>query len=127
MRSFGELEADIMRLVWERGEPVTVRSLVDTLNESRTLAYTTVITVTERLREKGLLTRTRFGKSYRYTATISADDYSARLMAQVLDASDDRSGALMRFAGQLNPTEADALRAALARDAAETSKPARQR
>jgi len=59
MRSFGQLEGEIMRVVWQRDEPITIREIADALNESRHLAHTTIITVAERLREKGWLTRQR--------------------------------------------------------------------
>lgn len=113
MRSFGQLENDVMRVVWERGEPITTREIADILNKSRDLAHTTILTVAERLREKGWLTRQRQGRSYYYSACITADDYSAQLMSQVLDAAPDRPAALLRFAGQLDAHEAAALREAL--------------
>ncbi|MFG2557263.1 BlaI/MecI/CopY family transcriptional regulator [Streptomyces sp. NPDC048581] len=113
MRAFGELEAEIMRVVWRSAEPIAIQTIVDALGEQRRLAYTTVMTVTERLREKGWLTRVRHGRAYRYSAARTADDYTAALMGQALDASNDRTGALLRFAGQLTADEAAALRAAL--------------
>ncbi|MEU9339104.1 BlaI/MecI/CopY family transcriptional regulator [Streptomyces sp. NPDC048290] len=115
MRPFGELEADIMRVLWAAdGEPLTIHTLTDTLNaEGRNLAYTTVMTVTERLRTKGWLTREKVSRSFRYSALRSAEDYSAELMEQALDTSADRTGALLRFAGRLDAGEAAALRRAL--------------
>lgn len=114
IRPFGDLEAAIMRVVWEQGEPISVRVIVDRLNEERHVAYTTVITVAERLREKGLLTRVRRGRAFLYQACLSADDYSAELMRQALTSAESRSATLLRFAGQLSIAEADSLRAALA-------------
>ncbi|MFE4665547.1 BlaI/MecI/CopY family transcriptional regulator [Streptomyces sp. NPDC056716] len=116
MRPFGELEADIMRVLWaaQDKEPVTIHAITDALDaEGRNLAYTTVMTVTERLRTKGWLTREKVSRSFRYRATRTADDYSAQLMAQALDSSADRTGALLRFAGRLDASEAAALRQAL--------------
>ncbi|MFP8963237.1 BlaI/MecI/CopY family transcriptional regulator [Streptomyces nanhaiensis] len=113
MRPFGELEADIMRVVWARGEPLSIQQITDALNEQRPLAYTTVMTVTERLRGKGWLERAKQGRSYRYSPLRSADDYTAELMEQVLESSTDRASALLRFAGRLDASEAAALRAAL--------------
>ncbi|WP_258534986.1 hypothetical protein [Streptomyces sp. PT12] len=46
-------------------------------------------------------------------AVRSADDYTAALLEQALDTTADRTGALVRFAGRLDPDEAAALRAAL--------------
>lgn len=112
-RPFGELEAEIMGVVWRSEESVTVRSLTDALAERRPLAYTTVMTVTERLREKGWLTRAKDGRSYRYSPARSADDYTAELMTRALEASSDPANALVRFAGRLGAQEAAALREAL--------------
>ncbi len=66
----GPLEAEIMELVWSAGGAVPVRDIVDRLNKGRgeNLAYTTVMTVMSRLAEKGMLTRVREGRGYRYEA-----------------------------------------------------------
>jgi predicted transcriptional regulator len=66
----GPLETEIMQLVWDASGPVSVRKIVDRLNERRRdkLAYTTVMTVMSRLAEKGVLTRVREGRGYRYEA-----------------------------------------------------------
>jgi predicted transcriptional regulator len=66
----GPLESEIMRLVWGSTGPVSVRDVVDKLNDRRRdeLAYTTVMTVMTRLAEKGALTRVREGRGYRYEA-----------------------------------------------------------
>lgn len=116
MRPFGDLEADVMRVLWAAGdEPLTIHAITDTLNgEGRQVAYTTVMTVTERLRTKGWLERTKVSRSFRYSAIRTADDYSAELMEQALGTSADRASALLRFAGRLDPAEAAALRRALA-------------
>ena len=59
----GPLEADVVRAAWAIGEPVSVRQLLDRLNERRSppLAYTTVMTVMNRLAEKGILRRAMTG------------------------------------------------------------------
>ena len=114
MRSFGHLERDVMRVIWRAAEPVTGHDIAAMLPSGRDIAYTTLITVVDRLRDKRLLTRFRDGRSFRYQAAVTEEEYAAGLMAQALDSSDDRSKALLRFAGQLDPTEAAALRAALA-------------
>ncbi|MGW5674974.1 BlaI/MecI/CopY family transcriptional regulator [Streptomyces sp. NPDC003860] len=113
MGALGELEAEIMALVWRGGEPMSVRALTDALNDSRPLAYTTVMTVAERLRAKGWLGREKDGRSYRYRAARSAEDYTAELMEQALETSADRGGALARFVDRLDADEAAALWEAL--------------
>ena len=68
---FGPLEAEVMDAVWATGAPVSVREIVDTLNAGRTepLAYTTVMTVMNRLADKQALSRSPAGRSYVYEAT----------------------------------------------------------
>jgi predicted transcriptional regulator len=113
MRTFGELEERIMTVVWDRNTPVTVRVIVNDLAATRPAAYSTVITVVERLRAKGWLSRERDGRSYQYHATRSRHEYVADLMGAVLEESSDRSAALLSFAGQLDPNDAVSLRRAL--------------
>jgi len=122
MRPFGELEGDIMRVVWASSEPLAIQQITDALNEERPLAYTTVMTVTERLRTKGWLERAKKGRSYRYSAVRSADDYTAELMEQALESSVDRGNALLRFAGRLDADEVAALREALGQLPPETGR-----
>jgi len=76
-------------------------------------AYTTVVTVLERLRAKDMLTRRPDGRAYRYQAVVQGDQHVANLMTQVLDTSSDRTAALLRFADTLEPGEVAELRAAL--------------
>ncbi|WP_330174724.1 BlaI/MecI/CopY family transcriptional regulator [Streptomyces sp. NBC_01498] len=114
IRPFGELESEIMRIVWRQETPVTIHALISMLDGPRTPAYTTVMTVTERLREKGWLSRVKIGRSYHYGADRSADFYTVELMRQALDAATDREGALRHFAARLDPRETTALSQALA-------------
>ena len=124
MRSFGHLERDVMRVIWRADQPVTGHDIAAQIPSGRDIAYTTLITVVDRLRDKGLLTRFRDGRSFRYQAAVTEEEYAADLMAQALNSSDDRSKALLHFAGQLDPDEAAALRAALASRSSRSTRPA---
>ena len=63
---FSPLEAEIMRIVWEK-KSATVREVWQELrSQGKRLAYTTVMTVMVRLHEKGILSRVKEGKGYRY-------------------------------------------------------------
>jgi predicted transcriptional regulator len=113
VRGFGDLEAVIMDRVWERGEPVTVRELFDELSTERTIAYTTVMSTMDNLHRKGWLDRVREGKAYRYTATASREEYSARLMREALADGGDAEVVLSHFVAQIGSGESDALRSVL--------------
>ena len=115
MPALGDLEVRVMRTVWARGEPVTVRDVLGDLQAERSLAYTTVMTVMGNLRRKGWLRRHDEGRAYRYEPLVSAEEYSADLMRQALAASTDRPAVLMHFLGDLSPEETAALEEAYQR------------
>src|ERR1700726_1102706 len=58
-RGLAPLESEIMDAIWDASRPVSVREIVDELNERRPepLAYTTVMTLMNRLVAKNVLTR----------------------------------------------------------------------
>lgn len=62
-----------MDAIWDASRPVSVREIVDALNERRPepLAYTTVMTVMNRLAAKNVLTRQGERRSYVYVATAA--------------------------------------------------------
>jgi predicted transcriptional regulator len=69
----GPLEAEVMDVVWSSDGPVSVRTMLERLNDGRRqqLAYTTVMTVMSRLVEKEVLSRQREGRGYVYEASVS--------------------------------------------------------
>jgi predicted transcriptional regulator len=60
-----DAELEIMHVVWEL-DGGTVRQVHQILNQQRSLAYTTVMTMMNILEEKGHLTRRKEGRAYRY-------------------------------------------------------------
>jgi len=72
------LELECMSALWAMGEG-TVRDILDKLAVARPRAYTTVLTIMDRLAQKGIVTRRKLGRAYRYRANLSADE--ARLKA----------------------------------------------
>jgi predicted transcriptional regulator len=110
VRGFGDLESVIMHLVWDHDRPVTVRELFDELHQERPIAYTTVMSTMDNLHRKGWLARAKEGKAYRYTATASRDEYSARLMREALDGGGDTEAVLSHFVAQMGGEESEVLR-----------------
>ncbi len=94
----GPLEAEVMQGLWKAGEPLTVRQLLERLNDARSqpLAYTTVMTVMNRLAEKGALRRDRRGRGYAYEPT--ADDAAGIAVQNVM--RDYGDAALAQFVDQ---------------------------
>lgn len=85
----GELETAIMEVLWSANEPMTVRAVFETLVRDRQLAYTTVMTVLDRLAKKGKVTRQQEARAwiYRSAATRSAmvTDAVQELLAEAGD------------------------------------------
>ena len=115
MRGFGDLESVIMHMVWDHDGPVTVRELFDELRQVRPIAYTTVMSTMDNLHRKGWLARDKDGKAYRYTATASREEYSARLMQEALADGGDTEAVLSHFVAQIGGAESQALRAVVQR------------
>jgi predicted transcriptional regulator len=80
-----ELEAEIMEEAWQRGE-CTVRDVMVALNARSEMqrAYTTIMTVMQRLDGKHLLRRERSGRRDVYVPALSREEYAqARARAEV--------------------------------------------
>lgn len=109
-----------MDVLWDvvpgTSDGVTVREVAEAL-DGRELAYTTVMTVLDRLAGKGMVQREREGRAWRYRAAASREAHIARLMLDALDLGGSRDAALVRFARSVTGTEAEVLRAALGAEA----------
>src|SRR5213078_4582793 len=101
-----------MERMWAAAAPRTVRQIHTELSADRSLAYTTVMTVMDKLHRKGWLIRDEDGRAYAYLPRLSREQYTADLMGEALAASSDRSATLVAFLDQLEPDEAETLRAA---------------
>lgn len=103
--------------LWSTSEPQTVRQVHEALAARRELAYTTVMTVLQRLAKKHLVIQQRDDRAHRYLPVHQREELVASLMVDALqqaDKSGSRAAALVHFVGQVGADEADALREALA-------------
>ena len=113
----------MLQVLWDRPSPVAAKDVLAALGERevpdagagapRELAITTVLTVLDRLRRKGLVRRERSGRAHLYQASVSREAYVADLMVEALGQAPDRSAALTRFLGSVTPDDTDHLRRAL--------------
>ncbi|WP_241386905.1 BlaI/MecI/CopY family transcriptional regulator [Rhodococcus sp. CH91] len=117
MAALGELERAVMDHLWSSPEPQTVRQVHEALATRRNLAYTTVMTVLQRLAKKNLVIQQRDDRAHRYLPVHGREELVAGLMVDALDQADETAGraaALVHFVGRVGADEAAALRAALA-------------
>jgi predicted transcriptional regulator len=111
MNRLGELERKVMDVLWDvPNAPLTGREVADRLPDR---AYTTVLTILDRLRRKGLVRRTTEGRAHRFEAADSREAYMAELMIDAMGDTGDRGAVLARFAESVSSEEARVLRRAL--------------
>nr|WP_272481890.1 BlaI/MecI/CopY family transcriptional regulator [Streptomyces sp. SAT1] len=109
----GELEDAVMTRVWKWNRPVTVREVLEDLQQERTIAYTTVMTVLDNLHQKGWVRREAEGRAYRYAAVSTRAAYAAALMNDAWSQSDNAAAALVAFFGMMSEEQRQALRDAV--------------
>lgn len=80
---FGHLECDIMDCVWDMGS-ASVKDVYEILRQRKSIAYTTVMTVTGRLAEKGLLNKEQSGNKYIYSPVYSKQELMDMVSKEVL-------------------------------------------
>lgn len=99
-RAPGWLESEVLAALWGGAEPMTPSMVQAAL--PRDLAYTTVMTVLQRLHGKGLLRRHRAGRAFAYEPVIDAAELAAQQMRSALDRGSDRAAVLQRFLSGLS-------------------------
>lgn len=107
-----------MDILWSEGPGLSVRDVLDHLERRehhKELAYTTIMTVLDRLSKKGIADRARDGRAWRYSAAASREELAASALRSTLDSvKADRTAAMLHFLDDASPGELDDLRAALA-------------
>jgi len=117
MRGLGELENAVMTALWSATEPMRVRDVMETMDQTRPLAYTTVMTVLDNLHGKNWVTRERVGRAYHYVPRLTKTAAVAEAVRGILDESDEAEAILLHFAQSTSDDESNALRRGLRRRA----------
>ena len=82
MAVMGELEQAVMDILWNRPDHLSVRDVHELLAHERDLAYTTVMTVLDRLAKKGFVVRNLEGRAWLYRP---ANSRATQIAAEMLD------------------------------------------
>jgi BlaI family penicillinase repressor len=91
------LELECLKALWGIGEG-TVRDVRHVMVGNRNLAYTTVMTVLDRLEKRGGVSRRKQGRSFVYVPKLSRDELRRFAVKEVVDRFFDGSEeALERF------------------------------
>ena len=81
-RAFGELEGDVLGVLWAADAPMTPAEIHAALGQD--LAYTTVATLVRILSDKDFLTQTNDERPFRYRPARSYEDVSRKLLGETL-------------------------------------------
>ena len=83
----GDLEAEIMELIWARpaGQGTTVREVFEVLYERRKTAYTTAMNTMTRLAKKRLLRVEKRDQAYIYYPNLTQQEFVSRFVGRILE------------------------------------------
>lgn len=81
----GDLEARIMQVMWDLGRPAPARHVHEWIAREHTVAIHTVITVLNKLVEKGLLHREKHDDLLHFEATLSQEEFRVQASRQVVE------------------------------------------
>jgi predicted transcriptional regulator len=85
-----DAELEILKVLWRRG-PSTVREVFETLGESKTTGYTTVLKLMQIMADKGLVVRDESERAHRYEPAAPEDETQRRLVGDLLRRAFDGS------------------------------------
>lgn len=95
----GERESEVMEIAWDKG-CVTVRDVCDTLCEKREYSFNTIMTIMNRLSEKGLLEKSQEGATFCYKATQEREVLIQNAIKTVLASLSDDKDLKKRMGGK---------------------------
>ena len=82
MKTLTGKEEEVMGFFWEKG-PLFVRQIVELYEEPRP-HFNTLSTIVRGLEEKGYLSHTAFGNTYRYFPVVSREEFKRRTLKGVI-------------------------------------------
>lgn len=107
--ALGDLEVAVLEHVWVHGA-TSAKDAHAVIGEVRGISLNTVQSTLERLFRKQLLTRTKTGHAYRYSATVPREQLLARLIHDVIGRfGADTSLSLAAFVEAAETLDEDAL------------------
>lgn len=80
----GELQKAVMEIVWEDGG-ATVRQVLQRLGREPEPAYTTILSVMQKLEKAGWLTHRAEGRTYVYLPTKTRDEAGSKTLRAFID------------------------------------------
>lgn len=109
----GDLEAAVLDALWEHGE-LSTPAAYELVGIPRGLAYTTILTILQRLAKKRLLARRQGGRSHIYSPALTREQFAERrgefLAAALVEVGSAGVGAFLSEMQRLDPEAVAQLR-----------------
>jgi predicted transcriptional regulator len=103
-RAFGALEQQVLAVLWAADEPLVARQVQERLADPP--AYTTVMTILDRLYHKGQLDRGNRGRAFAYSPLQTETAVATERARTLLDSGADRHAVLQGFVRALSDDDA---------------------
>lgn len=123
-QSLGELEAQILDIIWDLEPPVTSTQVFKIMYPRRELSYSTIMLTMAKLSRKGVLTQKRTGDKktdpFIYVPNVSREQMGLKLMQEVSlkvlgKPLDEALPDLLKRSGDLSETELKKVAATIAK------------
>ncbi|HEX3376579.1 MAG TPA: BlaI/MecI/CopY family transcriptional regulator [Candidatus Acidoferrales bacterium] len=104
------LELECLSVLWPLGEG-TVRDIHRALADSKPRAYTTVMTIMDRLEQKGIVARRKVGRAFLYEPKLSAEEARLKAVEKIVEGffngSSEALVAHLSYRGNVAPPASD--------------------
>lgn len=84
LHRLGDLQLQIMKVLWTRGE-ASVAEVHEDLGREERFAYTTIATMLRKMEVRGLVTHRADGRTFIYAAAVAEDQVGRGMAEHVLD------------------------------------------
>jgi predicted transcriptional regulator len=107
----GNLESDIMDIVWQKDCEVCVRDVFEELASRREIAYTTVMTIMGRLSDKKILNKRKEGNTSYFLPVQTRDEFTQGVVGNVVDSllEDFAEATLSHFISRVSRNDRDTI------------------
>lgn len=101
-----ETEIEVLSILWDKGAQ-TVRQIHDIMSVEKEVRYTTTLKIMQLMFEKGMLSRTKDGKTHIYQAVTSQKSAQSNMLGRMLDTVFKGSGVqlAMQALGNSKPSK----------------------
>jgi predicted transcriptional regulator len=111
-KMLGQLESQVMEIIWEKGCEVCVRDVYQELAARREIAYTTVMTIMGRLADKKILNKRKTSNTSYFEPVMSRREFTENVVGNVVDSllEDFADATLAHFISRVQDKDLDTIR-----------------